>query len=146
MRPKCIRDGARVGGEMRPRANPNEVLLSPSWCVVEASWGQVRAKMKQQWSLNGDTMPRRRRKKVPLQVQVEPSWQQNGAKSERRRSEDGPKIGVEPKVQNSRSAKTYGKTYVFVTRRGGELRKKVCQYGATVGQRWAPMGANMRFA
>ena len=59
------------------------------------------------------TYPEGEGKKVPLQAQVEPTWRQHEAKSERRQSEDGPKIGVEPNVQISRSAKTYSKTYIF---------------------------------
>ena len=83
-------------------------------------------------------------KKVPLQAQVEPTWRQHEAKSERRQSEDGPKIGVEPKVQTSRSAKTYSKTYIFAIRRGCELRRNWSQDGDTLGHMWAQMGASMR--
>ena len=80
--------------------------------------------------------PQGARKKAPLQAEVEPIWQQNGAKSERRRSEDGPKIGVEPKVQTSRSAETYSKTYIFGHSQGRRVEEKL-------EPRWGHIGAHM---
>ena len=73
---------------------------------------------------------------MPTQAQAVPTWKQHGAKSERRRSEDGPKIGMESKVQNCRSARTYGKTYVFCHSQGRRAEEKMVP-------RWGRMGAQL---
>ena len=73
---------------------------------------------------------------MPTQAQVVRTWKQHGAKSERRRSEDGPKIGMESKVQNCRSARTYGKTYVFCHSQGRRAEEKMVP-------RWGRMGAKL---
>ena len=83
---------------------------------------------------------------MPTQAQAVPTWKQHGGKSERRRSEDGPKIGMEPKVQNCRSARTYGKTQVFCHSQGQRAEEKMCQDGDAWGHSWAPIAANMRLA
>ena len=79
-------------------------------------------------------------KKVLLQAQVEPTWRQHEAKSERRQSEDGPKIGVEPKVQTSRSAKTYSKTHICCYSQGRWVEEKLEPRWGHIGPHVGPNG------
>ena len=92
MRPRFIQDGTKVGGERRPRGIPNEAVVSPSRWVIEASWGQVGANVKQQWSPSADTIARRRRKDgantSPSCADLETTWGQVGAKTKRRWPQD----------------------------------------------------------
>ena len=85
---------------------------------------------------------------VPRQAQAAPTWKQHGAKSERRRGEDGPKSGMETKVQNCRSAKTYGKTYVFCNLQGrryeGKKEPRWGRMGALVGSSGGQHGASVQ--
>ena len=106
MRPRFLQDGTKLGGERRPRGTPNEVFVNPSRCMIEASWCQVGAKMKQQWSPNADTITRRRRKDVakasPICVDLETTWGQVGATTRRRWPQEwnGIKSAMLQKCQN----------------------------------------------
>ena len=142
MRPRFIQVGSKVGGERRPRGAQNEALVSPSWCVVEASWGQVGAKMKQQWSPNADTIVRGRRKDganaSPSSADLETQWGQVGVKTKRRWTQhrSGTESAKQQECQNSMIKHT-----LLAIRRGGELRNKWCQdgtHGGAVGPQSRP--------
>ena len=146
MRPRFIQDGTKVGGERRPRGIPNKAVASPSRWVIEASWGQVGANMKQHWSPSANTIDRRRRKDganaSPSRADLETTWGQVGAKTKRR----WPITGMEPKMQKRRSARTYGKTYVFGHSQGRRAEGKWSQDRDAWGHSWAPIAAYMRLA